>query len=194
MRQSVGGDPDRRTVVFLDRDGVINRNRDGDYVRTPEDFEFLPGALEGLARLKGAGCAVVVVSNQAGVGSGLVSLDELDRIDEKMLAGIEEHGGEVAEICYCTHRKDEGCLCRKPRTGLFDKAALDLGISLQGSFFVGDALSDMQAGFSAGCRTVLVLTGRTSASEVDSWERRPDHVAADLPSAVDWILQQKNPD
>ena len=191
MCQAVGGDSDRRRVVFLDRDGVINRNRDGDYVRTADEFEFLPGALEGLARLKQADCTVVVVSNQAGVGSGFVRLEELERINEKMLAGITAHGGEIAAICYCTHRKDEGCACRKPGTGLFEQAVSDLDISLDGSYFIGDALSDMQAGINAGCRTIIVLTGRASASEIESWERKPDCVAADLLSAVEWIVDDR---
>jgi len=190
LGQVVGDGSDRRAVVFLDRDGVINRNRDGDYVRTPDDFEFLPGALEGLARLKQAGCTVIVVSNQAGVGRGLVSLEDLERIDEKMLQGISAHGGEVSLICYCTHRKDEGCLCRKPQTGLLTKASQDLGVPLRGSYFVGDAESDVLAGFRAGCKTILVLTGRTDASEIESWERKPDFVAEDLPAAVEWILAQ----
>lgn len=190
MRQSVGGDSDRRTVVFLDRDGVINRNRAGDYVRTVDQFEFLPGALEGLALLKRAGCTVIIISNQAGVGKGLMSLEDLEQINDAMLRTISERGGEVAAVRCCTHRKDEGCSCRKPQVGLFTGAARELGISLDGAYLVGDALSDLQAGVNAGCRTVIVLTGRASAAEIESWERKPDHVADDLPSAVEWILRQ----
>ena len=181
-----------QTVVFLDRDGVINRNRGGDYVRTVDQFEFLPSAFEGLARLKEAGCTVVVVSNQACVGKGLVSLEELERINDKMLRTISEHGGEIAAVYYCTHRKDEGCTCRKPQTGLFARAVQELGISIDGSYFVGDALADLQAGVNAGCRTVIVLTGRASASEIETWERKPDFIAEDLPSAVEWILRQES--
>lgn len=174
----------------MDRDGVINRNLAGDYVRTVEQFEFLPGALEGLARLKAAGCTVIILSNQAGVGKGLMSLEDLEQINDEMLRAISEHGGEISGVYYCTHRKDEGCACRKPQVGLFDGAARELGISLDGAYLVGDALSDLQAGVNAGCRTVIVLTGRASASEIESWERKPDHVAEDLPSAVGWILRQ----
>lgn len=190
MRESVGGGPDRRPVVFLDRDGVINRNRDGDYVRTPDDFEFLPGALEAVAALNRAGWTVVIVSNQAGVGSGLVSPENLERINDKMLSAISEAGGEIASVRYCTHRKDEGCDCRKPGTGLFTQACRELGLPLDGSYFVGDAESDLLAGRRAGCATVIVLTGRASASDVESWASKPDFVANDLPSAVEWILEQ----
>lgn len=180
-----------QTVVFVDRDGVINRNLVGDYVRTADQFEFLPGAIEGLARLKSAGCTVIILSNQAGVGKGLMSSADLERINDEMLRAISEHGGEVSAVYYCTHRKDEGCACRKPQAGLFARAAQDLGISLEGSYLIGDALSDLQAGVNAGCRTVIVLTGRASASEIESWERKPDHVADDLPSAVGWIVEDR---
>jgi D-glycero-D-manno-heptose 1,7-bisphosphate phosphatase len=190
LRQNVGGDSDRRTVVFLDRDGVINRNLDGDYVKSIEEFEFLPGALEGLARLKRAGCTAVIISNQQGVGKGLMSAQDLDLIDEAMLRSISEHGGEIAAVRYCIHRKEENCSCRKPQTGLFTSAAQELGISLDGAYFVGDSLADLQAGVNAGCRTVIVLTGRTSAAEIETWERKPDRVAEDLPAAVEWILRQ----
>jgi len=179
------------TVVFLDRDGVINKNRD-EYIRTADEFVFLPGALEGLARLKQAGFTTIVISNQAGVGRGLISPDELERINRKMLRGISEHDGEVAGLYYCTHRKDEGCDCRKPETGLFRRASRELGVSLRGSYFVGDAQSDLEAGTSAGCKTVLVLTGKSSMGEIESWERKPDCVAADLPAAVDWILKDRH--
>lgn len=175
-------------MVFLDRDGVINRNLDGDYVRFADQFEFLPGALEGLARLKQAGCTVAIVSNQAGVGAGLVSPEALEQINERMLREIEDHGGEVAAVCYCTHRKDEGCSCRKPGTGLFTQAAGDLGVSLEGAYFVGDAETDMLAGTRAGCTTVLVLTGRAALCDAESWECGPAFIARDLPSAVEWIL------
>lgn len=176
------------TVVLLDRDGVINRNR-GDYVKSEDEFDFLPGALEAVARLTQTGCTTVVISNQAGVGRGLISCADLDRINEKMLRGISEHGGELAGLYYCTHRKDEDCDCRKPKAGLFHKASKELGFRLEGSYFIGDTKSDLEAGMRAGCTTILVLTGKSSLGEVESWELEPDYVAADLRAAVAWILK-----
>jgi len=176
-------------VVFLDRDGVINENRD-DYVKTIDEFSFLPGVLEGLAKLKSADITTIVVSNQAGVGRGIIDPAELERIDRSMVQTISEHGGEISAIYYCTHRKDEGCDCRKPNPGLLIRASRELGFDLKQSFFVGDAQSDIEAGYRAGCRTVLVLTGRTSLSEVNDWSVKPDYIAADLLTAVDWILSQ----
>lgn len=175
------------TVVFLDRDGVINKNRD-DYVKTVEEFIFLPGALEGLAKLKKAGITTVVVSNQAGIGRGLIKPSELERINHKMFQEIAERGGEISALYCCTHRKDEGCECRKPEIGLFRKASTELGINLADSYLIGDSKSDIEAGHRAGCKTVLVLTGKTSADEVGTWEYQPDHIAPDLPTAADWIL------
>lgn len=175
------------SVVLLDRDGVINRNRD-DYVRTVDEFVFLPGALEGLAKLKEAGIAAVVVSNQAGVGRGLIDPAELERINRRMVLKVAEHGGEISALYCCIHRKDEGCGCRKPQIGLFRKASAELEFDLADSYYVGDSSSDIEAGRRAGCRTILVLTGKASAGDAESWGYRPGHIAPDLSAAVDWIL------
>ena len=171
----------------MDRDGVINENRD-EYVRSVDEFVFLPGALESLARLRQAGIPVVVISNQAGVGRGLLDPEELRRINDKMCLGISEHGGEIRGVYYCVHRKDEGCDCRKPEIGLFRRACDEIGLSLEDSFLIGDGESDIEAGRKAGCRTILVLSGRSSADEVESWRWKPDRIASDLPAAVDYIL------
>ncbi len=179
------------TVVFVDRDGVINFNRH-DYVKSVDEFEFIPGALGGLARLKDAGITVVVVSNQAGVGRGIISTAELERINEKMHRTVAEHGGEIAGVYYCVHRKDEGCDCRKPGIGLLVRASTDMGFPLEGSYFIGDAESDIEAGCTAGCTTVFVLTGRTTADDAQCWGRQPNFIANDLPAAVDYILEQEN--
>ncbi len=119
----------------------------------------------------------------------MISWADLDRINEKMLRGISEHGGELAGLYYCTHRKDEDCDCRKPKAGLFHKASHELGFRLEGSYFIGDTKSDLEAGIRAGCTTILVLTGKSSPGEAESWELKPDYVAADLPAAVAWILK-----
>ncbi|MCL6519947.1 MAG: D-glycero-beta-D-manno-heptose 1,7-bisphosphate 7-phosphatase [Armatimonadetes bacterium] len=177
-------------VVFLDRDGVINKNRD-DYVKTVDEFEFLPGALEGLARLKEAGYKAVIVSNQAGVGRGLFSLDELEQITKAMLGEIRLTGGEIAGVYYCIHRKDEGCGCRKPEPGLFLKAREELGLDSEGGFLIGDTESDICAGYRAGCTTILVLTGKSSADDVEHWQYKPDYIADNLNSAVEWIINNQ---
>jgi len=173
--------------IFLDRDGVINHNK-ADYVRKIEEVTYIPGAFEGLARLANAGLPTVIVSNQAGVGHGLIAPEELERIDQKILHDVSAHGGKITASYYCTHRKDASCDCRKPRTGLFEKAQMEIGANLSDSFFIGDAASDIEAGKKAGLRTILVLTGRTPYSEVEGWKIKPDHISVDLIGASHWIL------
>lgn len=177
-------------AVFIDRDGVINENRN-DYVKTAEEFVIIPKALDGLSRLRASGIITIVVSNQAGVGRGLIAIAELDRINQKMIETVTAHGGCITDLYYCPHDKDAGCDCRKPGTGMFRRAAREYGIDLAGSYFIGDAKTDVEAGLSAGCKTVLVLTGRTAINDVDDWEFMPDHIAPDLPAAVDWILTKQ---
>ncbi|MHB1001695.1 MAG: D-glycero-alpha-D-manno-heptose-1,7-bisphosphate 7-phosphatase [Armatimonadota bacterium] len=175
------------TIVFLDRDGVINENRKH-YVRTADEFTPLPGSLEAIARLSSNGIHVAIISNQAGVGRGLIEIDDLEQINNKMLRLIKENGGQIAGIYYCTHRKDEGCTCRKPETELFSKACEDLSADSACGYLVGDAKSDIDAGRKIGCRTILVLSGRTLPEEVTTWDYRPDHIVQNLSDAVDIIL------
>jgi D-glycero-D-manno-heptose 1,7-bisphosphate phosphatase len=178
-------------VVFVDRDGVINENRD-DYVKTEDEMVMLPSALEGLARLKQGGATTIVISNQAGVGRGLISLDDLERINCKLLGAVASSGGEIAATYYCTHNRDEGCECRKPGIGLLSKAAEDFRFDLADAYLVGDANTDIEAGNKAGCKTILVLTGRTSRADLPSWNLMPWRVASDLREAAEWILANEN--
>lgn len=147
-------------AVFLDRDGVINENVDGSYVSRWEEFQFLPGSLEALRALHRAGLPVVVVTNQAGIGRGYLAADSLQLVHDKMLAAIEAAGGRVDAVLHCPHTPEEGCECRKPQPGMLVRGAAQLGVSLATSVFVGDHLTDVQAALAAGCRAVLVLTGR----------------------------------
>ena len=180
-----------RSAVFLDRDGVINRNRP-DHVKSWNEFEFLPGALEALKRLAGLGWPVVVVTNQAAIGRGLVDQSEVEEIHRRMVDEVRLFGGRIDAVLYCPHRPDEGCECRKPKLGLLIEASRLLHLDLAASILVGDAESDLLAARAAGCRPVMVRTGRGAAqieqlrlAEVD------DFVAVeDLGGAVEWILSR----
>jgi histidinol-phosphate phosphatase family protein len=174
-------------AVFIDRDGVINVNRP-DYVKTVDELVLLPDALNALARLRESGLRSIVISNQAGVGRGLISPRELQRINDRLLGEISAHGGCITRIYYCTHRKEENCSCRKPEIGLLLRAKEELDIDLHRSYLIGDALSDIESGKRAGCRTILVLSGRSGLNEVADWGSQPDHIAGTLADAVDWIL------
>ena len=142
-------------TVFLDRDGVVNRQIVGDYVRKWEDFEFLPGVFDLFGRL--AGRRVLVVTNQRGVGRGLMSEEDLRDIHERMVAGIEARGGKVDRI-YCCTSADPDDPCRKPGTGMFLQAKADWpDIDPRTSVMVGD--SDVDRDFAAACGMDFIRTG-----------------------------------
>lgn len=146
-------------AVFLDRDGVINENRT-DHVKTWEEFRFLPDAPEAIAHLSRAGIKVFVITNQAVINRGMVSREAVDAINQKMMDEIAKRGGRIEAVAYCPHRPDEECACRKPQPGLLVQIARHYGVDLVDSVLIGDALTDMDAGQSVGCRTILVRTGR----------------------------------
>jgi D-glycero-D-manno-heptose 1,7-bisphosphate phosphatase len=173
--------PDR--TVIIDRDGVINRRLEQS-VRTWPDFEFLPGSREGVAMLSGTGFRVVVVTNQANVGRGILDAATLDEIHDRMLEALAAAGGEVARIYVCPHRPDEGCDCRKPRPGLLLRAASELGFDLRRTWAIGDSPGDVEAALAAGARPLVVLSGITRAVDIPPGA---EHVEADLLAAARWL-------
>jgi D-glycero-D-manno-heptose 1,7-bisphosphate phosphatase len=176
--------------VFLDRDGVVSLFTPDDYIKNWGEFSFIPGAIEGLARLRRAGFTIFFISNQGGVNKGLFSMADLDDITGRMRAALLEQGVEFEKAYYCPHTSGEHCACRKPNPGLFFEAGREFGpIDFSTTFLIGDSDIDMEAGNAAGCRTILVLTGRTkSADETSSWNVKPDYIAQDLISAASIIL------
>jgi histidinol-phosphate phosphatase family protein len=174
-------------TVFLDRDGVINRGRPG-YVRTPEHFEFLPGAIAGMRLLQKRGWRLVIVTNQDASGWNLVPERQLDRIHEGMLASLRGEGVRISEVYYCPHRLLSDCACRKPRPGMLLAAARDLGVRPQTAWMVGDKPLDVQTGRAFGCRVAWVgpkSWRRRFAAEVRPWS--PDVVADSLLGAASAI-------
>jgi D-glycero-D-manno-heptose 1,7-bisphosphate phosphatase len=178
----------KRPAIFLDRDGVINRNRP-DHVKAWDEFEFLPGVLEALARLAGVGLPVLVISNQGAIGRGLTTQAAVDEINRRMAAEIRAAGGRIDDVLCCPHRPEDGCACRKPRPGLLLQAAERWDLDLAASVLVGDAETDILAAQRAGCRPLLVLTGRGAEqlAVLRAAGRDGFLVAGDLPAAVDWI-------
>lgn len=175
--------------IFLDRDGVINANRD-DHVKSWHEFRFLPGALEGLRLLTEHGCRIFIVTNQAAINRGLIARATLEQIHQRMVRTAAAYGARIAGIRYCPHRPDEACACRKPQPGMLLDLAAECSIDLGQTYLVGDAHSDIAAGQAAGCRTVLVLSGRTPRESPDVGRARPDHVAEDLLDAARWLCAQ----
>jgi histidinol-phosphate phosphatase family protein len=167
------------TAVFLDRDGVINaKAAEGEYVTSWAQFSFLPGALEGLRELTRLDVPVVVVTNQRGIARGQMSSADLEDIHARMLEAVEAAGGRIDAIYHCPH--EGGCDCRKPGTGMFERAARDLGVDLRASAVVGDRSSDMEAAARIGALRVLVSGNEEPPPTAD-------HTVGDLEQAARWL-------
>ena len=179
--------PDRR-AVFLDRDGVINRDSP-DFIKTPEEMILFPGVPQAIARLDAAGFAVIVVSNQSGLARGLVTLENLQAMHRKLNHAVEQAGGRLTGIYFCPHLPDAGCSCRKPKTGLLEQAAREHAIALAQSYMAGDKPDDIACGRAAGCRTILILSGQTRRYDPDHFAPHPDLICPDLPAAAEQILR-----
>jgi len=152
--------------VILDRDGVLNHEApEGSYVRSPEEFRWLPGALEGLALLRGAGLRLSVATNQAGVGRGVMSLAQLAAVHARMQADAAAHGAALDDVLYCPHAPEEQCDCRKPAPGLIQAAVARSGIAASDSLVVGDDRRDLEAAERAGVAAALVRTGKGRRTE-----------------------------
>ncbi len=151
-------------LVILDRDGVINRDSD-EFIKSPEEWEALPGSLEAIARLSRAEYRVVVITNQSGIARGLLTFNTLNRIHQKMLDQLHALGGEIDAIFFCPHGPDGGCECRKPLPGLYQELKQRLKCDLDGVDSVGDSLRDLQAASAVGANPVLVRTGKGEDTE-----------------------------
>jgi D-glycero-D-manno-heptose 1,7-bisphosphate phosphatase len=147
-----------RKAAFLDRDGVINRKApDGQYITRWEDVEFLPRVAEAIALLNQARFSVVVISNQRCVAKGLLTVEHLELIHQRMIEHLAASHSVIRAIYYCPHDITAACACRKPAPGLLLQAAREHLIDLPNSWMVGDSDSDIQAGRNAGCKTVRIL-------------------------------------
>ena len=179
-------------VVFLDRDGVINTYPGkGKYVCSVEEFKFIKGAISSLKKLKDEGFVVFVISNQSGVGKGVFSTEDLDRITSYMQQQLRRRRVVLDGVFYCLHHPDENCKCRKPRTYLLKKALQSKNIKKTPHlkmFFVGDSLRDILTGKRFGCKTILVLSGEEKIDNRDKWSVHPHFVAKNLKEAVNIIL------
>jgi histidinol-phosphate phosphatase family protein len=179
-------------LIFLDRDGVINKYPGNKrYVTTWKEFKFLPWVKAAVAKLYKNRFKIFVVSNQAGVGKGVFSQDALQDITKRMLKEITRYGGKIEAVYYCTHRQEENCSCRKPKAGLIDIAKKKYNFDLRNSFFIGDTIADVNTAQAAGCKSILVLSGKEKLSNRKNWETQPDFVFHSLWEATKFILNQK---
>jgi UDP-glucose 4-epimerase len=174
-----------RAAVFVDRDGTINW--DPGYLADPEKLELLPGAGEALAQLQAAGFSIIVVSNQSGVGRGLIAEDALKRVHAKLDLLLAAQGARIDRYELCIHHPEDDCDCRKPKPKLILSAADALGINVGKSYMIGDKTSDIQAGIRAGCKgSILVRTGEGDHSDATGAAFDADS----LPAAAKWILSR----
>ena len=163
-------------LIILDRDGTINEDRD-DFVKTPDEWVPIPGALEAIARLNHAGWHTVVVTNQSGLGRGLFDMSTLNAMHLKMNQALAKHGGRIDAVFFCPHTPEEQCDCRKPLPGLMLLVGERYGLNLKDVAVVGDSLRDLLAGVAAGCPTHLLRTGKAAQYS----EEQLAHVLAQAP-------------
>jgi len=145
-------------LIILDRDGVINHDSP-DYIKSPEEWQALPGSLDAIAQLSHADYRVVIITNQSGIAQGMYTINTLNRIHQKMMDELQPLGGEINAIFFCPHGPDDNCACRKPKPGLFLELADRLKCNLKEVISVGDSMRDLLAARTAGAKPVLVETG-----------------------------------
>ncbi len=180
-------------AVFLDRDGVLNPHIPGGYLLRADDLVVLPDVAAAVRRLNNAGVRVIVISNQQGVGKGLMTRADLDAIERRMGEILEREAGAVLDGCYySTEMAHENSPRRKPQPGMLLEAAHDFGLTLAHTVFAGDSATDIQAGHAAGVgHTALLLSGGIRAYAEGDLSPAPDLVFPELASLVEWALEQQ---
>lgn len=176
-------------LVILDRDGVINYDSD-DYIKTPDEWMPIPGSIEAIGKLKRAGYRVAVASNQSGLARGYFDEFALANMHQKLQRLLAEgFDAQIDLIVWCPHGPNDGCACRKPAPGMLKQIAEECEANLQGVWFIGDSLKDLQAATAVGAQPVLVKTGK-GLQTADSGEL-PENtlVYGDLAEAVEALLR-----
>lgn len=180
-----------RPAVFLDRDGTIAE--DVGYLNHASRFRMFPFVADAIRRLNEAGYPVVVVTNQSGVGRGYFPESLVRTVNELMTQQLAEAGAKIDAVYYCPHTPADNCNCRKPKTGMLERAALEHALDLQHSFVVGDRYGDIELARNVRARAIFVRTGYGEgelAWHGANWPLQPDFIAEDLSHAADWVLRQ----
>ena len=176
-------------TVFLDRDGTLNY--DPGYLRVAAELKLLAGVGPALARLKRAGARLVVVTNQSGVGRGIITLKDLEAIHARLQGLLEQEDAALDAIYFCPHHPDNGCRCRKPNVGMVERAVSELQLDLRRSYLIGDHARDIQLATRVGAKAILIATAPVEAQSLEMLKVEkalPDAVVKSMTEAVDWIL------
>lgn len=179
----------KKPAIFLDRDGTINK--DIGYLSDPAQFEFLPGAIEGLKKLYNMEYRLIIVTNQAGIGMGYYTREDFYKVNKEMLKGLSQNGILIDKIYFCPHSKSEKCACRKPEIGLIERAQQDMNLDMSQSYFIGDSAADIEAGNRAGLNTFLVRNEREPEKLTETLAFKPDYTVNNLLEAADLILSME---
>jgi D-glycero-D-manno-heptose 1,7-bisphosphate phosphatase len=177
-------------LIVLDRDGTLNADPE-DYIRSPDDWRPLPGALEAVARLNQGGWRVVIASNQSGLGRGLFDVATLNAVHARMHKLLAVAGARVEAVFFCPHAPEDDCDCRKPAPGMFRQISQRLGVPPAQMLAAGDSVRDAQAAHAAGCQPHLILTGQSAMHRNDSLPiglPPGTQVHADLAAFADAVL------
>ncbi|HCI52012.1 MAG TPA: D-glycero-beta-D-manno-heptose-1,7-bisphosphate 7-phosphatase [Gallionella sp.] len=180
-------------LVILDRDGVINLDSD-QFIKSPAEWQPIPGSLEAIARLNQADYRVVVATNQSGIGRGLFDMPTLNAIHDKMHKACAMAGARIDAVFFCPHTADSRCHCRKPNPGMLEEIAARYNIKLTGVPVVGDSLRDLQPAAELGARPYLVLTGKGRKTQAAGGLPDGTPVFADLASVVAELLRPSHLD
>ena len=179
-------------IIVLDRDGVINQDSDN-YIKSTEEFIPIEHSISAIVRLCKSGFKVVVATNQSGLARKYFDYDQLSEIHQLLCSIVEKAGGVIDGIFYCPHHPNEGCSCRKPGTGLLQQIEKEFACKLQGCYFVGDSLQDIEAARAFDCNPILVRTGKGLITEQLLNESNDFSVPTDddLAAAVSRILESQ---
>ena len=174
-------------LAILDRDGVINFDSD-QFIKSPAEWRPIPGSIEAIARLSQNGYRVAVATNQSGIGRGLFDMGTFNAINDKMMELVFRQGGRIDALFFCPHTAEEGCGCRKPKTGMFEEIALRFHTELKGVPCIGDSVRDLEASDAVGAQPILVLTGKGKKTQEDGHLPRKTLVFDDLSEAVKHLV------
>ncbi len=176
-------------IIFLDRDGVVNRYPgNGKYITSQHDFKLIPGAIAAIKKMKKANFKIFIISNQSGVSKKLYSEKTLQKINQKLKFLLWLRRTSIDGIYYCTHQDKVNCLCRKPKIGLLKEAVSSLNEKPGLSFFIGDSFLDMQTGKKFQAKTILLLSGKEKIKNRPNWGFEPDYIFDNLLLAANFLL------